>query len=121
MQKLLNICLVTFIILLNNATVLTQEKELKYEKGDVSYDIFYQNFEPNAAFVYIKTEHKDLNITSNIKGIKKELPTFSFGNDRIFAIETEKQKFIIKKNGYKSISVLIPKLYVSQKIEIIIK
>ena len=121
MKKISKIYLVTFIVLLNNVVAIAQEKELKYEKGDVSYDMFYQNFEQNAAFVYIKTEHKDLNITSNIKGIKKELPTFSFDNNRIFAIETEKQKFIIKKNGYKALIIVIPKLIASQRLEIVIK
>ena len=123
MKKILKICLVTFIILLNNATVLAQEKELKFEKGNITFDKFNSMFEPNAAFVLIKTDYKDLTFSSNINkdGKIKELPSLDFSNNRIFAIETEKQKFIIKKKGYKNLIILIPKLYTSQKIEFIIK
>ena len=123
MKKILKICLVTFIILLNNATVLAQEKELKFEKGNITFDNFNSMLEPNAAFVLIKTDYKDLTFSSNINkdGKIKELPSLDFSNNRIFAIETEKQKFIIKKKGYKNLIILIPKLYTSEKIEFIIK
>ena len=123
MKKISKIYLVTFIVLLNNVVAIAQEKELKFEKGNITFDKFNSIFEPNAAFVLIKTDYKDLTFSSNINkdGKIKELPSLDFSNNRIFAIETEKQKFIIKKKGYKNLIILIPKLYTSQKIEFIIK
>ena len=123
MKKISKIYLVTFIVLLNNVVAIAQEKELKFEKGNITFDKFNSMFEPNAAFVLIKTDYKDLTFSSNINkdGKIKELPSLDFSNNRIFAIETEKQKFIIKKKGYKNLIILIPKLYTSQKIEFIIK
>ena len=95
MKKISKIYLVTFIVLLNNVVAIAQEKELKFEKGNITFDKFNSMFEPNAAFVLIKTDYKDLTFSSNINkdGKIKELPSLDFSNNRIFAIETEKQKF----------------------------
>lgn len=100
--------------------LFSQDKLFVVEKQDVTYDRFYSNFISDAAFVEIITDLEDLKIESNTKGIKKELPV-PFSSNRVFAIYTEKQKFIVSKKGFKEAIILIPKLYPSQKINLLIK
>ncbi len=111
-----NIIVIFFIIFIYTFSAYAQEKDFKYKIGEISENSLYSYLSPNTAIVEIITKLDGLKFSSNTGGLLSEISTF--GKKRLITIKPEKQKLIIKKQGYKDIKILIPKLSIGEKISI---